>query len=166
MSGEMKSANSLTSLLLTESNWQLWRREAIIGLERLEAYGIATGDEPCPQAPTASSSTPSTNFDVRPAISHDHIAVDRSRLTTILQNAEQARQALDSSPDDLELQSRTRDAESELLQFMLTTSRSNEQSAAPQVRGSNPASTQLSDWKRRHSKAYHLLLGSLSISRQ
>lgn len=157
MSNEMKSANALTSIMLTESNWQLWRPEAIIGLQRLDSYNIATGDEPRLRSPTPSANlshlASTSNVNTRPK-------VDRSQLSTILANAERARLELGASPDDVELQSRNYDTESELLQFM--TAQANRQNTAHAARSQNSVISPSTDWQRRHSKAYHLLLMSLS----
>lgn len=156
MSSEMKSASALTSLILTESNWLLWRREAIIGLELLDAYMITAGDEPCPQNPMASLGLP------HPAQSspiHSSPTTDHSRLTTLLQNAVQAHLNLQAEPDNNDHQSRSESIESELLQLL--TSRPNVQ-IQDNIQTENRLPSSIFDWKHRHSKAYHLLLGSIS----
>ena len=43
---DSKSSIQLTSYMLTENNWQLWRREVIIGMKRINAHKIMTGNEP------------------------------------------------------------------------------------------------------------------------
>ena len=44
-----KESMLLTSCQLDENNWQLWRREAVLGMKRINAFGILTGAEPRPE---------------------------------------------------------------------------------------------------------------------
>ena len=59
------------------------------------------------------------------------------------------------------LQTQSRDAESELLRFMMTTRTNLTDHQVSEVRTA-PAPSYSTDWNRRHSKDYHLLLLSLS----
>ena len=53
-----KASMPLTSCHLDDSNWQLWRREAVLGMKRINAYGILTGAKQRP-----AESTPLTTID-------------------------------------------------------------------------------------------------------
>ena len=52
---EMKVSMQSTSYTLTSSNWQLWRREVIIGMKRINAFKLMTGAETRPNQPQAAT---------------------------------------------------------------------------------------------------------------
>ena len=58
-----KESMPLTSCLLDEINWQLWRREAVLGMKRIKAYGILTGEEKRPEEHRPAESTAPTTSD-------------------------------------------------------------------------------------------------------
>ena len=47
----------LTTYTLSDHNWQLWRKEVIIGMKCINAYNIMEGIEPKPR-PSKASITP------------------------------------------------------------------------------------------------------------
>ena len=52
---ETKVSMQLTSYTLTSSNWQLWRREVVVGMKRINAYNLMIGAEARPNQPQAAT---------------------------------------------------------------------------------------------------------------
>ena len=142
------SGMQLTTYVLADNNWQLWRREVIIGMKRLNAYKIMTGDEPQPVL------APDFNADSK-ALLEAHLKL--SNTTVQFAGAKMKSKA---SPDDAVAKSNFKNAQKE---FEDATERYCEIVESNQKAESDPKkASQTAEWQKCHDQAYHMLIMSLS----
>ena len=143
---ETKVSMQLTSYTLTSSNWQLWRREVIIGMKHINSYKLMTGAETRPNQPQATT--------VVAAL--DEI---RANLTQATLNFVASQQRSMADQADEGAAASLRNAQTELVRAT--------QEYQTRSRGTTPAeapatNAETAELEKRHDKAYHLLIMSLS----
>ena len=141
------SKESLTSCLLQDHNWLLWRREIVMGMKRLHAYKIMTGTEP----------RPDMTAQVAPPQPSPNLSASQSRLAQATANYVQALREAQSHPE----QSEARDVLTEA-QIFLSEATARYQLALQEPTTTTSTPTEVDTWDDRHDKAHHLLLLALS----
>ena len=107
-----KSVTALTSRMLNDSNWQLWRKEVTLGMQRMNAYRIMIGDEPRPN--TVRPTTAVTEAPHAPTSTSELSRTSRRRVADAIRKSDVARQALSENPDNEELHNQLLTAEAEI----------------------------------------------------
>jgi hypothetical protein len=142
---ETKVSMQLTSYTLTSSNWQLWRREVIIGMKRINAYNLMTGAETRPSQPQAV-----------PAATLDEAQANLAQASLNFSASEERSWA---APDDESAAASLRNAQAELIR---ATREYERQPRATTTTEAPTTNTETAEQEKRHDKTYHLLIMSLS----
>ena len=154
---DSKVSIHLTSHTLTDHNWQLWRREVIMGMRRINAFNIMMGTERRPTPSTTNQATldPSRLTEARARVADATVALITSQSR------------LNDSPEDDGLEASFRNAQAEVEEatqaYQALTA---EQTAPASTNASTTEDKATQSWDFRHDQAIHVLVMSLSETYQ
>jgi hypothetical protein len=155
MSDPKVSMQQLTSYTLNDSNWQLWRKDVVIGMKCIKAYNIMVGTEQPP--PQGNTNTTQLNPDSENAIKVARMSVNEANIG--LYNAQKN---VSSHPEDDGLKAQLEVANNELDRALAQYATLANERKPPVLIASLPGDTDPTAWDRRHDQGYRLLQMSLS----